>query len=164
VWLNAEHIRALPVDELAEKLVPFAESAGFHADPAKMRKIAPLIQERIKLLRDVSTAADFFFIDELPPFDPDELIPQKGDRAMALAALESACGILSTAEFNHDSLESALKAGAEKLKIKTGQMYLPIRVAVCGRKIAPPLFATLEVLGRETTLRRIGRAIQMLKT
>ena len=164
VWLNAEHIRALPVEDLAVKLMPFAESAGFHADLQTMRKIAPLIQERIKLLRDVSAAADFFFVDELPPYDPDELIPQKGDRAMALAALESACGILSTAEFNHDALDAALRAGAQTLKIKTGQMFQPIRVAVCGRKIAPPLFATLEVLGRETTLRRIGRAIEFLTT
>jgi glutamyl-tRNA synthetase len=164
VWLNAEHIRALPVEDLAERLMPFAELAGFHTNLQTMRKITPLIQERIKLLRDVSAAADFFFLDELPPYDPDELIPQKGDRAMALAALESACGILSTAEFNHDALDAALRAGAQTLKIKTGQMFQPIRVAVCGRKIAPPLFATLEVLGRETTLRRIGRAIQMLKT
>ena len=163
VWLNAEHIRALPPDELAEKLLPFAEAAGFRAEPEKMRRVAPLIQERIKLLRDVATAADFFFLDDLPPYDPAELIPQKGDRAMALAALQSACEILSAAEFTHDALEAALRGGAERLKIKTGQMFLPVRVAVCGRKVAPPLFSTLEVLGRETSLKRIGRAIGVLK-
>ena len=163
VWLNAEHIRALPPEALAEALVPFAEAAGFKTDLEKMRKITPLIQERIKLLRDVATVADFFFVDELPPYDPNELIPQKGDRAMALAVLQTACEILSTAEFTHDALEPALRAGAERLKIKTGQMFQPIRVAVCGRKIAPPLFSTLEVLGRETTLKRIGCAIELLK-
>jgi len=164
VWLNAEHIRALTVDDLAAKLLPFALIAGFHTDLETMRRITPLIQERIKLLHDVSTAADFFFADELPPYDPAELIPQKGDQATALAALESACGILSTAEFNHDALDAALREGAQSLKIKTGQMFQPIRVAVCGRKIAPPLFATLEVLGRETSIHRIGRAIELLKT
>ena len=164
VWLNAEHIRALPVDDLAEKLLPFAESAGLDADISKMRRITPLIQERIKLLRDVATTADFFFADELPPYDPAELIPQKGDRAMALTALESAGEILATTEFSHDAIEAALKGGATDLKIKTGQMFQPIRVAVCGRKVAPPLFATLEVLGRETALHRIGRAIELLKT
>jgi glutamyl-tRNA synthetase len=138
--------------------------AGFHADLETMRRITPLIQERIKLLHDISTAADFFFVDELPPYDPAELIPQKGDRAMTVAALESARGILSTAEFNHDALDAALREGAQSLKIKTGQMFQPIRVAVCGRKIAPPLFATLEVLGRETSIHRIGRAIELLKT
>ena len=163
VWLNAEHIRSLDLDDLATRLLPFAESAGFETNFGKMRQIAPLIQERIKLLRDVATVADFFFLDELPPYDPHELIPQKGDHAMALTVLQTACEILSSAEFTHDALEAALKSGAEKLKIKTGQMYLPVRVAVCGRKIAPPLFSTLEVLGRETTLKRIARAIELLK-
>jgi len=161
VWLNAEHIRALPVEALAGQLLPFAPAK---TDLAKMRRIAPLIQERIKLLRDIQIVADFFFLDELPPYDPAELIPQKGDRATALAVLQSACEILSTAEFTHDALEAALKAGAQNLKLKTGQMYLPVRVAVCGRKVAPPLFGTLEVLGRQTTLHRIGRALELLKS
>ena len=69
------------------QLLPFAAAAGFPADLRKMRQIAPLIQERIKLLRDVATVADFFFVEELPPYDPAELIPQKGDAAMARAAL-----------------------------------------------------------------------------
>ncbi len=164
VWLNAEHIRALPVEDLAEKLLPFAEAAGFKADVSKLRKIAPLIRERIKLLRDVATTADFFFVDELPPYDPAELVPQKGDRGMALDALEAGREILGVTAFNHDAIELALKCGAETLKIKTGQMFQPIRVAVCGRKVAPPLFATLEVLGRETAIHRIGKAIELLTT
>ena len=54
------------------------------------------------------------------------------------------------------------RAGAAELKVKTGQMFQPIRVAVCGRKVAPPLFETLVVLGRETCLQRIGRALELL--
>jgi glutamyl-tRNA synthetase len=114
-------------------------------------------------LRDVATMADFFFVDELPPYDPAELIPQKGDRALALAVLEAAREILAGAEFSHAGLETTLRAGVERLKIKAGQMFQPIRVAVCGRKNAPPLFETLEVLGRETCLHRIGRAIELLQ-
>jgi glutamyl-tRNA synthetase len=162
VWLNSENLRALPLDELAEKLEPFARAAGFHADPAKLRAIAPLIRERIKLLRDIATTADFFFAGELPPYDPAELVPQKGDAAMAAAALTKAREILQTAEFHHDSLDAALRAGAESMRIKTGQMFQPIRVAVCGRKVAPPLFETLVVLGRETCLHRIDRALELL--
>jgi len=158
VWLNAEHIRAMPAAQLAVQLAPFAPASGRE----KLPQIAPLIQERIKLLRDVNTAADFFFVDELPPYDPAELIPQKGDKAMAKAALEQAREILTTAEFTHDGLDAALRAGAEKMKIKPGQMFQPIRVAVCGRKVAPPLFETLVVLGRETALKRVIQAIQML--
>src|SRR5262249_29479712 len=134
VWLNAEHIRTMPLDELAKNLEPFAEAAGFHADPAKLRAIAPLIQERIRLLRDIATAADFFFAEELPPYDSAELIPQKGDSAMAAAVLTKAREVLTTAEFRHEALDAGLRAGAEFMKVKPGQMFQPIRVAVCGRK------------------------------
>ena len=162
VWLNAEHLRAMSVDDLSAQLLPFVHAAGLNADAAKLRRVTPLIQERIKLLRDVATAADFFFVDDLPPYDSAELIPQKGDAAMARAVLDRGQHILAVAEFNHDALDAALRAGATELKIKTGQMFQPIRVAVCGRKNAPPLFETLEVLGRDTCLRRIGEAVRLL--
>jgi len=158
VWLNAEHIRTMPVEQLAKDLLPFAPTD----DLCQLLKIAPLIQERIKLLRDVREVADFFFASELPPYPASELVPQKGTPELARAVLQEARKILETAEFEHDALEAALRGGAEHLKIKTGQMFQPIRVAVCGRKVAPPLFATLAVLGRETTLHRIDKAIEML--
>jgi glutamyl-tRNA synthetase len=162
VWLNAEHIRALPVEELSERLLPFARDAGFAAAPDKMRAVTPLIRERIKLLRDVAGVADFFFLEELAPYNPSELIPQKGDAAMARVVLQKACEVLACAAFEHAPLEAALRDAAAALGIKTGQMFLPIRVAVCGRKTAPPLFETLAVLGRETSLRRIYQAIGKL--
>lgn len=160
VWLNAEHIRTMPVEELAGRLMPFV---GHLTDLPTMLRITPLIRERIRLLRDVLTVADFFFAAELPPYDSAELIPKKGDAAMALSALERAREVLASAEFTHDGLEAALRAAAESLSIKAGQMFEPIRVAVCGRKTAPPLFGTLEVLGRDTSLERIGKAIEKLK-
>jgi len=157
VWLNAEFIRTMPLPELAECLRPFIPTS-----PGKIERIAPLIRERIKLLRDAASVADFFYLDELPPYDPAELIPQKGDRDMALTTLKRALEILSTADFNHHALDAALRAGAQDLKIKPGQMFQPIRVAVCGRKNAPPLFETLEVLGRAVCLKRIAQAIEKL--
>ncbi len=84
VWLNAEHIRALPSTSSAACLQPFFEQAGFHPTPEKLLAVTPLIRERIKLLRDAVSAADFFFVDQLAPYDPAELIPQKGDAALAL--------------------------------------------------------------------------------
>src|SRR5579872_5572112 len=80
VWLNAEHLRALPVEELSTLLLPFAPGASAE----KMMKITPLIRERIRLLRDVEAAADFFLETELKPYDAAELIPKKGDAALAL--------------------------------------------------------------------------------
>jgi len=163
VWLNAEHIRALPVENLSAQLLPVVEAAGIAISPEHMLRITPLVRERIKLLRDVLTVADFFFAAELAPYDTTELIPKKGDAALAVRVLERARDVLAAAEFSHDGLESALRSAAESLGIKAGQMFEPIRVAVCGRKTAPPLFATLEVLGRETCLKRVGQAIEKLK-
>ena len=160
VWLNAEHIRGLPVDELSARLLPIVLQAGFRVSQEKMLRVTPLIRERIKLLRDVLTAADFFFEDELPAYDPAELIPQKGDAAMARKVLEKGREVLAKVEFQHDPLDQALRAAAQELGVKAGQMFQPIRVAVCGRKNAPPLFETLEVLGRETALKRIEQALQ----
>src|SRR6201997_288179 len=162
VWLNAEHIRGLAVEELSARLLPIVREAGYEVDAAQMLRITPLIRERIKLLREVLTAADFFFVEQLPPYDAAELIPQKGDTAMALKVLTRAKEILSQTEFKHDPLDQALRAAAQEMGLKAGQMFQPIRVAVCGRKNAPPLFETLEVLGRETALVRIEQAIQQL--
>jgi glutamyl-tRNA synthetase len=162
VWLNAEYIRATPVEDLARLLTPFLYDAGFRVEAGKMLQVTTLIRERIRLLSEVTSAADFFFREELAPYDPAELIPQKGDAGMALKTLQRAREVLATADFTHDALDRALRAAAEELKIKAGQMFQPIRVAVCGRKAAPPLFETLEVLGRETSLKRIGQAIELI--
>ncbi len=163
VWLNAEHIRALPVEELARDLQPFFERAGFDAMPQKVLGVTPLIRERIKLLRDAVSAADFFFVDQLAPYDPAELIPQKSDAALALKVLQTAQPILATAHFDHDSLDQALRGAASQLGLKAGPMFQPIRVAVCGRKNAPPLFETLIVLGRDVCLERIKKAEESLQ-
>jgi glutamyl-tRNA synthetase len=162
LWLNAEHIRTLTVEDLSQRLLPIVQSAGCNISAERMLQITPLIRERIKLLRDVLTAADFFFVDKLPPYDPAELVPQKGDAAMALKVLQRAKDVLANVEFKHDPLDQALRAAAQELGVKAGQMFQPIRVAVCGRKNAPGLFETLEVLGKETTLGRIALAIEKL--
>ena len=158
VWLNAEHIRALSVEELSREIEPFFAHAGLKATSDKLLAVAPLIHERIKLLRDAVPAADFFFQDQLPPYDPAELIPQKGDAALARRVLQHALEVLATVNFDHDSLEKTLREAAASLGLKAGPMFQPIRVAVCGRKNAPPLFETMTVLGRETCLGRIRQA------
>jgi glutamyl-tRNA synthetase len=163
LWLNAEHIRALSVESLSQRLLPMVRAEGWDVSPEKMMRVTPLIRERIKLLRDVLTTADFFFVKELPPYDSAELIPQKGDAAMTLKVLARASEVLADVEFKHDPLDHCLRGAGQELGVKAGQMFQPIRVAVCGRKNAPPLFETLEVLGRETTLGRIAQAIAKLQ-
>lgn len=162
LWLNAEHLRTLPVEELSARLLPVVQGAGFTASAEQMGRITPLIRERIKLLSEVLSVADFFFAAELAAYASSELIPKKGDGAMALRVLEQAAVTLETAEFTHDGLEAALRGAADTLGIKAGQMFEPIRTAACGRKNAPPLFGTLEVLGREVCIKRIGQAVAKL--
>ena len=166
VWLNAEHIRALGIPELARHLLPFLREAGLDAaqdvDQEKLLQVVPLVRERMRFLRDVNTVADFFFVRYLPPYDCNELIPQKGDAALARRNLTEAAELLAATPFDHASLEAALRGAAERLGVKAGPMFQPIRVAVCGRKNAPPLFETMEVLGRELCLERIAEAIARL--
>jgi glutamyl-tRNA synthetase len=164
LWLNAEHIRALPVDELAQRLWPVVKTSGLpDVSEEKVRRVTPLVRERIRLLREVLTVADFFFIRQLPRYDAAELVPQKGDAAMAKRVLDKAREVLAKVEFTHDGLDQSLRAAAQELGVKAGQMFQPIRVAVCGRKNAPPLFETLEVLGKEICLERVGQAMSKVQ-
>ena len=163
LWLNSQHIYSMPVEKLTRRLLPVLQNAGFEVDEPTLLTVTPLIRERIKTLNDVTSTADFFFVDQLAPYDPAELIPQKADAAMARKVLERALEVLRTAEFTHAGLEGALRTESTSLGVKAGQMFQPIRVAVCGRKNAPPLFETLEVLGREKCLKRIDQAIELLR-
>jgi len=162
IWLNAEHIRALPVEDLCRRLLLVVRQAGFNVSHEKMLQITSLVRERIRLLNDVLSVADFFFVDQLPPYDPVELVPQKGDPAMALNVLKRSREVLAKVDFTHQELEQTLRAAAQQMNIKAGQMFQPIRVAVTGRKNSPPLFEALEVLGQHVTLARLEQAVQML--
>jgi glutamyl-tRNA synthetase len=163
-WFNAEYIRSLSVEQLSRELLPVLEEAGFHPTPEKLLAITSLIRERIKFLRDAASVADFFFLDELAPLDPAELIPPKGDAALALRILNHAQEVLAEAPFDPQSLEQSLRQAAATLAVKTGPMFQPIRVAVTGRKNAPPLFETMVVLGRELCLARIRNAERSLES
>jgi glutamyl-tRNA synthetase len=93
------------------------------------------------------------------------LTPAKGgDAAMARRVLQHALEVLPVVNFDHDSLDQALRAAAAELGLKAGQAFQPIRVAVCGRKNAPPLFETMTVLGRDLCLARIQQAEEKLES
>lgn len=159
---NGHYIRQLSVEDLTDRLLPYLAAAGLPADRARLLQITPLIQERITKLSEAPEKVEFFFVDELPPYDPAQLIPKKGDATLASTVLQRAWQTLQTVDFNHDALDAALRAAAAELGLNAGQMFQPIRVAVCGRIVAPPLFETLVVLGRETALKRIEQAIARL--
>lgn len=157
------YIRSLPVEDLTDRVLPFVTAAGINADREAMLKITPLIQERLTVLSDAPQWVDFFFVDELPDYDLNLLVPQKMSLAEIPNLLQRARTILAQTDFSHDALDQALRAEAQSLGVKPGQMFQPIRVAVCGKMVAPPLFETLAILGRERALQRIDRALARLQ-
>jgi glutamyl-tRNA synthetase len=163
VWLNAEHIRALPVEELSRDLEPFFFAAGFKPKHGKLEAVTPLIRERIKLLRDAVPPPIFSsstnFLRTTRGVDSAKRRCRAGQRV-----LQTALEVLPVTAFDHDSLDKALRTAADQLGLKAGQAFQPIRVAVCGRKNAPPLFETMVVLGREVCLERIREAEKNLQS
>jgi len=162
-YFNGLYIRSLSVEDLAGRLLPYLAAAGIQADRATMLKITPAIQERLTVLSAAAEWVDFFFVDELPPFDLNLLVPKKMSLADIPKILSQAQTILAETEFNHEALDAALRAEADRLGLKAGQMFQPIRVAVCGKLVAPPLFETLEILGKAVVLKRLERTLARLE-
>ena len=147
-WMNGVYLRALSPDEYADALI---EYLGPNWDEAKVRRIAPLVQEKLARLGEFPQYANFYFKDDVEPEDPSLLDPAVLERAReALAALDS---------WETESIEAALRQLAVDVGLKPGQAFQPIRMAVTGSKISPGLFESLELLGREETLRRLNRAV-----
>jgi glutamyl-tRNA synthetase len=160
---NGLYLRAMPVAGLTRALMPYLKRAGLEADYETMLKITPLIQERLTVLSDAAGWVDFFFVDELPAYELELLVPKNMTLEEIPPILARGRNILAETEFNHEAIEASLRAGAKEAGLKTGQMFQPIRVAVCGKMVAPPLFETLAILGKEKALKRLDRALERLK-
>ncbi len=167
-WMNGVYIRELPAEELAERTAPFLEQApGRQVDPDLLRRVVPLIRERIKLLTEADAMAGFFFVEGELNYETEMLLGKKfaHDPASASRALETVLRRSSDVQpWDHEPLEGAIRPLAEELALKTGDLFGLIRVAVTGRKAAPPLFETMELLGRERTLERLESALRRLGT
>ena len=123
--------------------------------------MTPLIRERMVKLTDCVGLTDFFFVNELH-YDPQLLI-QKGMTAdQARQVLTDSHELLRTTEFVETALEPVLRARTEQMGLKARQFFGTLRIAVTGREVAPPLFGTMEILGRDKVLARIARARELL--
>ncbi len=164
-WLNGIWIRELAVEDLAQRLRPFLEKAGFEVNTDVLLKVTPLIQTRIKTLTDVVEIAGFFFRENFIPTDsPENLIQKKMDIEGTLSALEHAYDHLSTLQvWSDENLEAAMRALAEELGLKAGQLFGSLREAVTGQRVSPPLFETMAIIGREDCLERIQMAAESLR-
>lgn len=164
-WLNGEHIRALPVGELAHRLRAPLEKAGLKVNQDLLLRITPLVQTRLKTLNEVVSMAGFFFCEEFIPAPPQMLIQKNMDAAKTLDALQRAYERLSALDgFTHEKQEGEMRALAEELRLKPNQLFGAMRVAVTAQQVSTPLFETMEIIGKDESLRRIHTAIERLAT
>jgi glutamyl-tRNA synthetase len=162
-WMNGMYIRALPVDELAKRIYPFLLKAGMEVDTERLLKITPAIQERLVTLSDAVEATDFLFAETATP-SHTQLIGKGMTEESTSAVLKQAEQIISTFEpFEPDPLEHAFRSAAEAAGMRPGPFFAPIRVAVTGRTVSPPLFASIVALGREKTIERLRHAQLLLQ-
>jgi glutamyl-tRNA synthetase len=161
--VNGSHVRLLPTDEIRQRLVPYLRSAGLVDEPltpqqsALLEAAVPLVHERVTLLTEAVDMLRFLFVSD------DDFAIDESDRAKqlddaGLAVVRAAHEALEAVrEWTTESIESALRAAlVDDLGLKPRVAFGPVRVAVTGSRISPPLFESLELIGRDTTLRRLA--------
>jgi glutamyl-tRNA synthetase len=160
---NGLHIRHLDSDDLAQRIKPFMDAFGLQADLETLRRIAPIIQERIATLDDAVDMAGFFFREEVKP-QAEELVGKKMTPESSAEAARRTYELLATLPgVDHDSANEPLRALAEELGLKAGQLFGIIRAAVTGQKVSPPLFESMEIIGKEKVLSRMMHAVEVLE-
>jgi glutamyl-tRNA synthetase len=149
-WLNGMHLRALSPDEYANELAKFLRDEGYDWDEELVRRAAPIVQEKIERFGQFPDFAGFLFREVEP--DPALL---NG----AAPVVDAAHDELERVEpFAAPEIEAALRSLAERLELSPRKAFEPIRIAVTGSKVSPGLFESLELLGKEETLRRLSAA------
>ncbi|HEY3282853.1 MAG TPA: glutamate--tRNA ligase [Armatimonadota bacterium] len=163
VWMNGEYIRSCSIDRLAELLVPHLVSAALlpadpsEADLAYLKRIVPLIQERVKRLSEVPEQVAFFYADSLD-YDPKGVKKwlSSAETPALLRSVADALGDLDA--WTIDGIEAAVRSAGESMGASGGKVIHPVRMAVTGRTTGPGLFEAMEVLGRDRCLHRLKAA------
>ncbi|MDR0316061.1 MAG: glutamate--tRNA ligase [Treponema sp.] len=172
-WYNGQYIRMKSDAELAALCLPYAQSAGLFGgagtEPtAQQRDIftaaMPLIRERLSFLHEAPEKIAYLF-SEPALAAAEEFIPKKLDRAAAITLLRlgrELAGPMAKMP-DDEQAENFIKEQAEKNAVKLGDLMMPLRVAITGARVSPPLFGSLRILGAERSLQRIDRALQFLE-
>ncbi|MDX1511459.1 MAG: glutamate--tRNA ligase family protein [Nitriliruptorales bacterium] len=159
---NGERIRDLSAPELAERLVPFLD--GTHGDAliasppaedeeAMINGLVPIVQERMQRLDEIQRYAPAFFADDVR-WDPDSVAKVLGKDGAA-QVLDAAAKVLSACDWTVEGIEAALRSLADDLEVGLGKVAQPVRVAVTGSSVSPPLFESLALLDRDVVVGRI---------
>jgi glutamyl-tRNA synthetase len=161
-YLNGVYVRSLTDEQLALRLRPFLPDG---LDDQAVLRVVPLIKERLVKLADARELVAFLTEsdDEVAAlYEADALVPKGrsvADAATALRAARDALGELSAADFAADVLEGRCRQEAERLGWKAGDFFRPLRLAITGRGVSPPLFGSMELLGRDRVLARLEAAL-----
>jgi glutamyl-tRNA synthetase len=157
-WFGGVWIRRLPEDELLQRLDPFLPAEW---DRFTVRATLPIIRERMETLTQAKDLIAFFFVDVRP--DAALIVPKKRTPGETRAALErSRAALDASGPFTHDEIRSSLEKVAEGLGWKQGDVNMAVRVSVTGTRVGPPLYESLELLGRERAVDRLEHAEAVL--
>jgi glutamyl-tRNA synthetase len=160
---NGLHIRALALPDLAARLKPFLEKAGYQVDDDKLNQIAPIVQERLVTFDDVVEVAGFFFEETVNP-KLEDLVGKNMSAIDSAQAIRKAYELLNGfPEIDPHKVEQPLRDLTEQLGLKPGQFFGILRVAVTGRKVSPPLLESMAVIGKQKVLERLQNAVQLLE-
>lgn len=160
--INAAHLRLLAPDDFAERVVPYLAAEGItDPDRSVLAAAAPLVQERSQVLSDAARMLAFLFRDE-DTFTPDDDAAAKNLGADATPVLEAAvAGLTDLPEWSAAAIEESLKTSlVDGLELKPRKAFAPVRVAISGRTVSPPLYESMELLGRERSLARLGAGVR----
>ncbi|MBN9794554.1 MULTISPECIES: glutamate--tRNA ligase [unclassified Pseudonocardia] len=160
--INAAHLRLLAPDDFAARVVPYLAAEGItDPDRSVLAAAAPLVQERSQVLSDAARMLAFLFRDE-DTFTPDDDAAAKNLGADAAPVLEAAvAGLTDLPEWSAAAIEESLKTSlVDGLELKPRKAFAPVRVAISGRTVSPPLYESMELLGRERSLARLGAGVR----
>ena len=159
---NATHIRQLPAGDLAGRLKPYFLREGLVVEDSKLRKIIPLIRERLVTLDDCLPFAAWFFKETVTP-NPAELVAKGLSAAQSAEVLRQSYQILAgLPELRHDLAELPMRALVGQLGLSPTQVFGIVRVAVTGQTVSPPLFESMQIVGKEKVQERLQQAIKIL--
>ncbi|MHB1235249.1 MAG: glutamate--tRNA ligase [Microbacteriaceae bacterium] len=163
--INGSQIRLLAPEVFAGRLVPYLVAAGvldeepIESDLAILERVAPLVQERMQLLGEAPAMLGFLFTTgSALGYEPEALATLSGQAGPILAASIDALELIPESEWVHDRIQEALATALiDGLSLKPRIAYSPLRTAISGRRVSPPLFESMEILGKPETIGRLGR-------
>ena len=160
---NATHIRLFTTEDLAARLKPYFTREGLNVNDETLLKIVPLIRERLVTLDDCVSFGGFFFKDDVIPV-PEDLVAKGLDAKQSAQIARRTYEILAAQpDISRERCEPPLRAYVEESGLTANQVFGVLRAAVTGQKVSPPLFESMEIIGRETCLRRIQNALEVLE-